>query len=181
VLDLSSLDLEEIAGALADQTDYEHHWLINPVTGEIAFWTADTGIDGQTPVDLDELDLIVIEPLPSWIWYQDMADFADGITDERVRRRLARAIQGKVPSAGSKTNSTKNIRTCCRPGTPSGTPGPAAVPCNGWLTTRSSTTALQTVSFPATRILPCPDPADAATGELSCRAWWGSRGLCGVG
>jgi hypothetical protein len=27
VLDLSSLDLEEISSALADQTDYEHHWL----------------------------------------------------------------------------------------------------------------------------------------------------------
>ena len=95
MLDLSSLDLEEIASALAGQTDYEHHWLINPDTGEIAFWTADTGIDGQTPVDLDELDLILIEPLPSWIWYQDMADFAAAITDERARRRLARAIQGK--------------------------------------------------------------------------------------
>lgn len=95
VLDLSSLDLEEIANALADQTDYEHRWLIDPHTGEIAFWTADTGIDGQTPVDLDELDLIVIDPLPSWVWHQDMADFADGITDERAGRRLARAIQGK--------------------------------------------------------------------------------------
>ena len=95
VLDLSSLDLEEIANALADQTDYEHRWLIDPHTGEIAFWTADTGIDGQTPVDLDELDLVVIDPLPSWVWYQDMADFADGITDERAGRRLARAIQGK--------------------------------------------------------------------------------------
>ena len=51
-MDLSSLDLEEIGNALADQTDYEHRWLINPQTGEIAFWTADTGIDGQTPVDL---------------------------------------------------------------------------------------------------------------------------------
>jgi hypothetical protein len=49
VLDLSSLDLEEIANALADQTDYEHRWLINPEIGEIAFWTSDTGIDGQTP------------------------------------------------------------------------------------------------------------------------------------
>jgi uncharacterized protein UPF0158 len=95
VLDLSNIDLEEIADALADQTDYEHHWLINPHTGEIAFWTADTGIDGQTPVELDELDLVVIGPLPSWVWYQDMADFADGITDERAGRRLARAIQGK--------------------------------------------------------------------------------------
>ena len=65
VLDLSSLDLGEIATALADQTGYEHRWLINPQTGEIVFWTSDTGIDGQTPVDLDELDLICIDPLPS--------------------------------------------------------------------------------------------------------------------
>jgi len=95
VLELSKLDLEEIANALADQEDYEHHWLIDPQTGEIAFWTADTGIDGQNPVDPDELDLICIHPLPSWVWYEDMADFADGITDERAGRRLARAIQGK--------------------------------------------------------------------------------------
>jgi len=26
VLDLSSIDLEEIANALADQTDHERHW-----------------------------------------------------------------------------------------------------------------------------------------------------------
>ena len=68
VLDLSSIDLEEIANALADQTGYEHRCLINPDTGEIAFWTAGTGIDGRTPVDLDELDLVVIDPLPSWVW-----------------------------------------------------------------------------------------------------------------
>jgi Uncharacterised protein family (UPF0158) len=95
VLELNSVDLEEIALALADQNGYEHRWLINPQTGEIVFWTADTGIDGQTPVDLDELDLVSIDPLPSWIWYQDMADFAEAISDERARRRLARAIQGK--------------------------------------------------------------------------------------
>jgi len=95
MLDVSSIDLDEIASALADQNDYEHHWLINPDTGEITYWTAETGIDGQTPVDLDELDLVVIDPLPSWVWYQDMADFADGISDGSARRRLARAIQGK--------------------------------------------------------------------------------------
>ena len=95
MLDLSSIDLEEIANALADQTDYEHRWLISPQTGEIVFWTADTGIDGQTPVDLDELDLICIDPLPSWVWYQDMADFAEATTDERARRRLGQVIQGK--------------------------------------------------------------------------------------
>lgn len=95
MLDLSNLDLEEIATALADQTDYEHRRLINPETGEVVFWTSDTGIDGRTPVDLDELDLICIDPLPSYIWYQDMADFADQISDERAGRRLARAIEGK--------------------------------------------------------------------------------------
>jgi Uncharacterised protein family (UPF0158) len=95
MLDLSSLDLEDIATALADQTDYEHRWLINPQTGEVVVWTSDTGIDGQTPVDLDQLDLIFIDPLPSYVWYQDMADFAEMISDERVGRRLARAIQGK--------------------------------------------------------------------------------------
>ena len=95
VLDLSGLDLEQIGNALSDQTDYEHRWLISPQTGEIAFWTSDTGIDGQTPVDLDDLDLVCIDPLPSWVWYQDMADFAEAITDERAGRRLARALQGK--------------------------------------------------------------------------------------
>jgi hypothetical protein len=93
MLDLSSLDLEEIAAALQDQTDYEHRWLINPQTGEVVFWTSDTGIDGRTPVDLDDLDLICIDPLPSYVWYRDMADFGDQLSDDRAR--LARAIEGK--------------------------------------------------------------------------------------
>jgi hypothetical protein len=59
LLDLCSLDLEEIATALADQTDYEHRRLISPETGEVVFWTFDTGIDGQAPVELEELDLIL--------------------------------------------------------------------------------------------------------------------------
>jgi Uncharacterised protein family (UPF0158) len=95
MLDLGKLDLDGIAAALADQTDDEHRWLINPQTGELAFWTSDTGIDGQNPMDPDELDLVHIDPLPSHVWYQDMADFAERISDERAGRRLARAIDGK--------------------------------------------------------------------------------------
>lgn len=95
MLDLGKLDLDEIAAALADQTDYEHRWLINPQTGAVAFWTADTGVDGQNPVDLDELDLVCIDPLPSYVWYQDLADFAERISDRGAGRRLARAIDGK--------------------------------------------------------------------------------------
>jgi hypothetical protein len=95
VFDLDRVDLGEIASALQDQGGYEHRWLVNPDTGEIAFWTEDAGIDGRNPVDLDDLDLIAIDPLPSYVWYQDMADFAEGISDERAGRRLARAIDGR--------------------------------------------------------------------------------------
>jgi hypothetical protein len=119
------------------QNDYDYRWLINPLTGEIAFWTADTGLDGQSPVGLDELDLLCIDPLPSYVWYQDMADFADRLTDERAGRRLARAICGRGASRGSKTSCTRSIQTCYRPGMPSTTSAPAAAPSNGWPAARS--------------------------------------------
>ncbi len=95
MLDLDKLDVNEIATALSDQTDYEHRWLIDPRTGELAFWTSDTGIDGENPVDPDELDLTPIDPLPPSVWYSDMADFADGLSDEAAGRRLGRAIRGR--------------------------------------------------------------------------------------
>jgi hypothetical protein len=71
------------------------------------FWTSDTGIDGQSPVDLDELDLTLIDPLPFYVRYQDMADFAAGINDDTAGRRLGRAIRGREHSAGSRTSCTK--------------------------------------------------------------------------
>ena len=33
--------------------------------------------------------------MPSYIWYQDMADFADQVSDERAGRRMAAAFEGK--------------------------------------------------------------------------------------
>lgn len=92
---LDDLDLDEIATALADQEGYEHRWLLDPRTGDIAFWTRDLGLDGEHPVDLDEVDLIAIDPLPSWVWYQDMVDFAGQVRDERAGRRLGRALDGR--------------------------------------------------------------------------------------
>jgi hypothetical protein len=92
---LDSIDVEEIATALADQMDYDHRWLIDPRTGEVVFWTSDTGIDGENPVEIDELDLILIDPLPSYVWYQDMVDFAEGISDRAAGGRLRASLQGK--------------------------------------------------------------------------------------
>ncbi len=95
MLDLGGIDLDEIATALADQTDYEHRWLIDPRTGQVAFWTSDTGIDGNNPVEIDELDLIPIDPLPSHVWFKDMADFANAISDIDVARQLTQSLQGR--------------------------------------------------------------------------------------
>lgn len=96
MVDLNAVNIEELASALADQTDYDHRWLIDPQSGEILFWTIDCGIDGENPVDIDELDhLVLIDPLPSYVWYQDMVDFADGISDRRAGERLSRTLQGK--------------------------------------------------------------------------------------
>ena len=95
VLDLTGIDVEEIATALADQTDYEHRWLIDPQTGQVALWTSDTGIDGENLVEIDDLDLIPIDPLPSHVWFRDMADFAGGISDTAVGGRLKQALQGR--------------------------------------------------------------------------------------
>lgn len=95
MLEWSQLDLDEIATALSDQSDDDHRWLIDPRSGQVAFWTSDTGIDGENPVDLDDLDLTPIDPLPSYVWYQDMADFAERVSSEAAGRRLARAIQGR--------------------------------------------------------------------------------------
>ena len=95
MLDLNGLDIEEIAMALTGHTDYDHRWLINPRSGRLVLWTSDTGIDGEHPVDLEDLDLIPIDPVPSYVWYQDMVDFADGISDARTGERLARTLRGR--------------------------------------------------------------------------------------
>ncbi|WBB54678.1 hypothetical protein [Verrucosispora sp. WMMD573] len=77
--------LKEFAAALEDQTDYEHRWLINPKTGEVVFWTTDGGIDGHTSVDLDDLDLVVVDPLPSYAGIRTWLTSPNG----SVTRRLA--------------------------------------------------------------------------------------------
>jgi hypothetical protein len=91
MLEISALDLDDLVTALQSQDGYDHFWLIDPATGEITFTSADLDPD----LDLDGSDLIRIDPAPSRVWHGDMADFADRIPDERARRSLARAIQGR--------------------------------------------------------------------------------------
>jgi hypothetical protein len=96
MLEIEKFDLDEIAYALSDQSlADEHLQLVNPETGELAFWSREGGIDGTNPIDLDELDFVPVRPLPSYVWYQDMADFVELVSDNGAARRLTRAINGR--------------------------------------------------------------------------------------
>ena len=66
-----------------------------PATGDLVIWTGDTGIDGHNPVELEDVDLIAIDPIPSYVWYQDMVDFAERISDRAMGERLSRALEGR--------------------------------------------------------------------------------------
>ena len=174
--DLSGLHLAEIAADLADQDSYEHAWLVNPHSGEILFWTADTGIDGQAPVDLDELHeqgLIGIRSLASWVWYQDMADFAARITEDRAGRRLGRAIEGRGAFGRFKAerpSSARSTRICFRPGTPSATRAPSAGLSNGSPRTRWSGRMRRSATWPATPTRTCPSRSGLPPGgSAGCR------------
>ncbi len=86
MLKLSDVDLEEIGQALQDQEQYERCYLINEQAGEIVFWSSDSGIDGDNRIDLDDLDenLPKIDAVPSYVWYQDMVDFAEEVSDQQA-------------------------------------------------------------------------------------------------
>ena len=71
--------------------------------------TVGTGTGGQPPVGLDELEPAGIDPLPSWVRCQDMADFAESITDEHAGHRLCGLSRAEAPSADSGTSSMAGI------------------------------------------------------------------------
>ncbi len=137
VHDLSKLDLEEIATALSDQTDYEHRWLIDPTTGQVAFWTSDTGIDGQNPVDLDDLDLIPIDPLPASVWYEDRLTSPRASVSRAPGAGSVVPSEAGRPSGGSRTSCTRSTPNSCPPGTPSAMRAASGERSSGSLNTNS--------------------------------------------
>jgi len=94
-LDPEQLDLEELAMALQDQGAFDlHRWVLDRTTGAVVLVSLDIGLEDDE-VDLEDDRWVSIEPIGSGVWYGDMADFADGITDDQVGRRLGRALRGK--------------------------------------------------------------------------------------
>ena len=87
---LARFNLGDIADALADQS-YEHRWLLDPASGELLFhgeYEDEQGID-------EDPTWIEVDSIPSYIWYQDMVDFAEQVTDARAARLLAIALDGR--------------------------------------------------------------------------------------
>lgn len=91
MLDLTRVDLSSLCEALEDHS-YDHRWWFNPLTGEIEFWSEDSGEDEE---ELEKKGLILIEPIPSEESYRDLADFTSQVRDPRARDLLERAISGR--------------------------------------------------------------------------------------
>lgn len=95
--DPGAVDLEMLAYALSDQGGWDSFWLFDPRTGRTEFWSSD---DPDRPDLDDDEDLaddprVRVEPLPLWVWYQDMVDFAAALGGDPVAHRLERALQGR--------------------------------------------------------------------------------------
>ncbi len=93
MLDLSTVDLDEIAEALDDHSDYGRWW-IDADTGEVWLWSGDVDDDAEFDPELRP-GARAIEPLPSAVGYADMEDFIARVADRRPADLLARAIAGR--------------------------------------------------------------------------------------
>jgi hypothetical protein len=96
VIDPAAVDLEMLVQALSDQ-GFDGEWRFDPRTGETGYWSSDVdNLDETDETTGDGDDVRVrVEPLPSYIWYQDMVDFTEQLSDEHAAQRLARALRGK--------------------------------------------------------------------------------------
>jgi hypothetical protein len=92
VLELTAVDLGDLAQALEDHS-YEHSWWLDPKTGEVVLWSDYVEELGEP--DPEERGLLPIDPIPSHEGYEDMQDFIDRVRDPQARRRLERAIEGR--------------------------------------------------------------------------------------
>ena len=93
MLDLSRVDLGDLATALDDHSDFGRWW-IDADTGEVWLWWGDVDDDAGFDPDLRP-GAQSIEPLPSSVGYRDMEDFIARVPDRRAADLLERAIAGQ--------------------------------------------------------------------------------------
>lgn len=92
--DLSRFDLEDLADILQDQgaSDDGMDYYVHRKTGEVLLDS--DGIDLDVAPAEDD-DYVYVDAIPSYEWYQDMADFTAALSDRRVAADLERALDGK--------------------------------------------------------------------------------------
>ena len=92
MLDLKSIDLDDLAQALDDHS-YEHSWWLDPRTGEVVLWSE--YFEEQGELDPETRGLRAIDPIPSHEGYADMEDFIERVRNPQARDLLERAIAGR--------------------------------------------------------------------------------------
>ncbi|MGH3012856.1 MAG: UPF0158 family protein [Gaiellaceae bacterium] len=92
MLDLTKVDLDDLAQALEDHS-YEHTWWLDPETGEVVLWSDYVQEQGET--DPETRGLRPIDAIPSHEGYEEMQDFIERVRDPRARDLLERAIAGR--------------------------------------------------------------------------------------
>ncbi len=92
MLDLRSIDLDDLAEALEDHS-YEHSWWLDPETGEVVLWSDYSEEQGEPHPDARGLR--AIDPIPSHEGYEDMQDFIQRVRNPQARNRLEQAIAGR--------------------------------------------------------------------------------------
>jgi hypothetical protein len=83
------VDIGARGEALEDHSDFLH-WFVDPGTGEVLLWTADS--DEPNP---DDRGAYYVQPIPSDEAYSDLQDFTGRVSDRRAADLLARAIEGR--------------------------------------------------------------------------------------
>ena len=89
MLELATIDLDALAEALEDHSDFLR-WFIDPVSGEVLAWS-----ENMEEPDPEESGALYIYPIPSHEAYSDMQDFVGRVDDPRAADLLERAIEGR--------------------------------------------------------------------------------------
>jgi predicted nucleotidyltransferase len=92
MLELSQVDLDGVATALDDHSDFGRWW-IDGQTGEV--WRTSLLADDDEFDPDEHPESRPIDPAPSRVGYEDMQDFIDRVGDRRAVDLLARAIEGR--------------------------------------------------------------------------------------
>lgn len=89
MLDLASIDLDDLVLALEDHS-YETSWWLDPATGEFEYCSTE-----DDPEDFESRGQAYVEPMDSSDGYRDMVDFTALVRDGRAADLLFRALQGR--------------------------------------------------------------------------------------